>query len=212
VPISHERRCVFIHVPKTGGTSIETALGLHGPWQDENRRTFFGMMGSPDLLALPRTSAFLQHLSIGEVQELAPEAREYFSFAFVRNPWDRMVSAYHRTDPHLLEQGRQVGIHLSGLSFAEFLSRTERIEHAHLREQAHFICDRSGTVRVDYTGRFETIEQDFRSVCRRLGVDLPLPRLNTSTHRDYRHYYDGETAAFVAKRYRRDIELFGYTF
>jgi hypothetical protein len=205
---------VFVHVPKTGGTSIETALGLFGPWQEENRGTMFGLVRSPDLAAKRLGSAFLQHLSMQELDALHPqgELAGYFSFGFVRNPWDRMVSVYRRTDPHLLEHVRGLGIELRDLAFAEFLARTAGIEHAHLAEQARFVCDASDRVLVDFVGRFETLEKDFRTVCRRLKTEAPLPRLNASQRDDYRSYYDERTRALVAQRYRRDIDVFGYAF
>jgi Sulfotransferase family len=214
VPISHTLRCVFVHVPKTGGTSIETALGMFGPWQEENRDAMFGLIHSPELVARGLGSAFLQHLSMPELGALHPrgELAGYFSFSIVRNPWDRMVSVYRRTDPHLLEHAGRLGIQLGGLSFAQFLERSAAVAHAHLADQARFVCDDSDRVLVDSLGRFETLEEDFGAICRRLGIEAPLPRLNTSEREGYRGYYDERTRAFVARRYRRDIELFGYTF
>lgn len=214
MPVSHKLRCVFVHVPKTGGTSVETALGMFGRWQDEDRERMFGLIQSPDLLARPLLSGFLQHLTIHELRELLGEesGARYFSFAFVRNPWDRMVSIYHRPDPHFLAHARGAGIELDGLSFREFLARTQGIVHAHLAEQARYVCDDSGKMRVDYVGRFETLERDFGEACRRLGIDVPLPRLNVSSHDAYRAYYDETTKALLASRYRRDIEIFGYAF
>jgi len=214
MPVSHNARCIFVHVPKTGGTSVETALGMFGRWQDEDRENMFGLIQSPDLLARPLGSSFLQHLSIHELRDLLAEGpgAGYFSFAFVRNPWDRMVSIYHRPDPHLLAYANGTGIELAGLSFREFLARTEGIAHAHLAEQAQYVCDDSGKILVDYLGRFETLERDYTEVCRRLHIDVPLPRLNGSAHNTYRSYYDENTKELLAGRYRKDIEIFGYKF
>src|SRR5262249_747531 len=140
------------------------------------------------------------------------DLKGYFSFGFVRNPWDRMVSVYRRTDPHLLEHARSLGVELGGLPFDEFLARTAQITHAHLADQARFVCAADGRVLADFVGRFETLADDFRTVCQRLAIDAPLPRLNTSQHDGYRTYYDERSRALVAQRYRRDIELFGYVF
>ena len=214
MPVSHKLRCVFVHVPKTGGTSIETALGLFGPWQEENRETMFGLVRSPDLLARGLGSAFLQHLSMQELLDVhAPQALAgYFSFGVVRNPWDRMVSVYRRTDPNLLERASAQGIELAGLAFGEFLERSAALSHAHLAEQSRFLCDASGRTLVDFVARFETLAEDFRKVCERLGAQATLPRLNTSQRDDYRAYYDERSRALVERRYRRDIERFGYAF
>lgn len=214
MPISHRWRCLFVHVPKTGGTSVEAALGMHGRWQDENRDELFGLIRSPDLLERGFTSAFLQHLTIQEMRGLLvqEEAASYFSFSFVRNPWDRMVSVYHRTDPHLREQARGLGIELTGIPFAEFLTRTSGIRHAHLMDQAEYVCDDSGHGLVDFVGRFETLARDFEAVCDRLQIEAALPRMNASTHGDYRGYYDDVSRRMVESRFRRDVDTFGYAF
>ncbi len=214
MPISHSRRGLFVHVPKTGGTSVEVALGMHGPWQDENRDILYGLVRSEDLLERRFGSAFLQHLTIHELREVvtADAANPYFSFSFVRNPWDRMVSVYHRTDPHLRAHARGLGVELAGLSFPEFLARTEGLRHAHLRDQADYICDDSGRTVVDFVGRFETLAADFKTVCNRLQTEAALPHVNVSTHEGYRSYYDEASRALVERRFLRDVDLFGYRF
>lgn len=214
MPISHRLQALFVHVPKTGGTSVESALGMHGPWQIENRETLFGLIQSPDLIKRRYASAFLQHLRIAELIDLLGEAavREQFSFSFVRNPWDRMISIYHRTDPHLVQQACDAGIELTGLPFGEFLARTAELRHAHLAVQADYLYDTAGRLQVDFVGRYETIVQDFAVVCTRLGTQAALPCLNASTHDGYRSYYDTHTRRLIGERYARDIEAFGYTF
>jgi hypothetical protein len=174
----------------------------------------FGLVRSPELLARRLGSAFLQHLSLQELVALhAPGALAgYFSFSVVRNPWDRMVSIYRRTDPHLLEHARGLGIELGNLPFDEFLARVAGVTHAHLAEQSGFVCDDAGRLLVDFVARFETLAGDFEAVCRRLRIDVALPRLNTSQHEDYRSYYDERTRAVVAERYARDIAAFDYAF
>jgi hypothetical protein len=174
----------------------------------------FGLVRSPELLDRRLGSAYLQHLSRQELDAVHPAGalRGYFSFSIVRNPWDRMVSVYRRTDPHLLEHARGMGIALEGLSFAEFLARIASLSHAHLTEQARYVCDESDRVLVDFVGRYETLAGDFQEVCRRLGMQAALPRLNASRRDAYRSYYDERSRALVRERYRRDIELFGYAF
>jgi hypothetical protein len=65
---------------------------------------------------------------------------------------------------------------------------------------------------VDFVGRFEALERDFATVCRRIGIDPSLPHINRSTHRDFRDYYTPRTKAMVAEAYSADIERFGYEF
>ena len=74
------------------------------------------------------------------------------------------------------------------------------------------IADDSGIV-VDYVGRFENLEADFRVVCERIGLPpLKLPHIRKSCHKDYRRYYDKKTIRTVAEVFKEDIRMFGYEF
>lgn len=214
MPVSHTHRCVFVHIPKTGGTSIETALGMFHRWQDENTDAMFGLVQSPALKQHGWTSDFLQHLSYTELASVVPVAtlRGYFSFAWVRNPWERLVSVYSNTDPNLLQRAAALGVQLKGLKFADFVAATADIAHVHLQPQHGFIFDAQGRQQVDFVGRFEHFAQDFATVAQRLGLTLALPHRNASQHAAYRELYDSHTRQVVAQRYGADIEQWGYVF
>ena len=85
MPVDHDRKLLFIHIPKTGGTTILTLLGLWNKQRAPDFQKLFGDFGPVDLqhLTLAQTAQFLTPL----------EFASYFRFAFVRNPWDRAVSA-----------------------------------------------------------------------------------------------------------------------
>jgi len=212
MPVSRALRCLFVHIPKTGGTSVEMALGMHGDWAVENRDSLFGAIRSADLAGRGYLSRFLQHLTLDEVRQLSPEYGELFSFSFVRNPWDRMVSTYCSPDPDMVQHARTAGVELTGLDFPEFVRRVDAVEHIHLLPQHRFVTDRQGRVAVDSLGRFETLAQDFESLRRTLQVDAALPHENASEHIHFREYHTGETRDAVARRYRQDIDLFDYRF
>jgi hypothetical protein len=78
--------------------------------------------------------------------------------------------------------------------------------------QADMLTGADGTLLVDEIGRYETLRADFARICRHVGIEPLLPHLNRSHHRDYRTYYTERTRALVAEHFRKDIELFGYTF
>ena len=98
MPVSHELRCLFVHVPRTGGTSIEAALGMAGDVDVEDEDRLFGRIRSEKYRQLGFGSDFFQHLTLREIRSLesATRSRDYFSFAVVRNPWERAVSVYAR--------------------------------------------------------------------------------------------------------------------
>ena len=237
--ISHHHKCIFIHIPKTGGQSIERVfcdlLGL--TWQTRAplllRHNDKAELG-PEKLA---------HLNVDEYVACKYITREmfdsYFKFAFVRNPWSRVVSLY--------KYYRQIHKHrssfrhfvLSGLD--ELLSRQD----FHVKTQSSFVIS-DGKLSVDYVGRFENLQKDFYKICELLSLpSIELPHSNRSfyprslslpptgrntpqyflmtmlsklssnvytNHREYQDYYDSATISKVASFYQNDIIEFGYDF
>jgi len=116
MPFDRQRRLVFLHVPKTAGTSIEQALGLYGPWDQENLATGFGLIQSRDILARNLSSNFLQHLSLNELESLFPDAlTEAQLFTVVRDPWARLLSSFRNPDPDLAELEQWLSQHCGEL-------------------------------------------------------------------------------------------------
>jgi len=194
VPISHRHRALLVHVPKTGGTCI--------------LRTLFR-----DVTRLPGQCA---HPHLSEIiKQGGAQLSDYFKFAFVRNPWDRLVSAYH----HILEKRRDYQPLLRPYaSFTEFAralaDKPERFAAiVHLRAQTDFL-DGSGPLGgVDFLGRFESFRQDFYYVLRQVGKSPPLVRRrNASRHADYRSFYDTRTREAVGSLYINDCRRFDYDF
>ena len=182
---------IFFHVPKTGGTSISTRLY------------------DPPLFANIRIVAMLRMFT-------ADEFKSAFKFAFVRHPLDRLVSAFFHlqktTDPRDREFFARYGnVTKDGFSaFVDWLSQQDACyRHVVLMPQHEFIClgDR---VMVDVLGRFETIEQDYAKIARRIGLNENLPRLNETEHRHYSEYYDDRLRNEAMRIYKRDFEIFGY--
>jgi hypothetical protein len=201
MPVSHELKCIFVHIPKSGGTSVENALGLLADVRNENTETMFGLIKSPALKKKVRSTSFLQHLTAKELRRLLPsQFSSYYRFAFVRNPWSRMVSLYHY---HIRDKR---------FSFNEFVALTRGSEHWHATTQYSYIFDRKGRCLVDFVGRYERLAADFAQVCSRLDIDRTLPHFGATEHDDYRRYYDDATRKIIERRYREDIEQFGYEF
>jgi hypothetical protein len=214
--LSLKYRFLFVHIAKTGGTSVRAALQplrWRDPWYYPMWvcSKFSGISGHRLGTKFPR------HARIVAAKEMLPADffDGLFKFAFVRNPWDLQVSSYH----HLKrERPRLVGRR----DFTEFLQYkldSERPYQYHidtsLQWQSDYLVDLQGHVLVDFIGRYERLESDFHEACAQIGIEPPrLPHRRQATDRksDYRSYYTDETAEWVARRFARDIDLLGYGF
>ena len=209
--ISYTHNFIFIHVAKSAGTSMYQALlpyarqPLGGQWRKQ-----LALLGPINRVGgLYLQNDFRIHVAAAEVRRCLPREvyARAFKFAFVRNPWDRLVSFYAFLCREKTHRHHQF---VSGLgSFEKYLRWDLKRRRTN---QYPYITDRRGNLLVDFIGRFENMEEDFTKVCRQLSLKADLPRVNTTTHRDYRTYYTPETRELVAQHCRRDIELFGYTF
>lgn len=211
--VSYSHGFAFVHVPKTAGCSISLALQ---PYCDHVVRYWMNRWLDRigihvNHLAPYRLKRFRLHTSAETLLRQIPEAafNRLYKFAFVRNPWDLLVSHYNfvRSTPRHHRRARVVGLE-SFDRYVEYELRRDKIL------QSRMLCDRRGVLLVDDIGRFESIEADFTRICRRLGIDATLPHVNRGVirDRDYRAYYSERLAARVAEYFAEDIERFGYQF
>lgn len=237
--ISHHHKCIFVHVPKAAGESVERAfiddLGMAG---ESWRQLLLGANPYPS-----NGAPYLSHLTASDFVKLQyiPQQMydDYFSFAVIRNPWARVVSTY-----------RYLPIHTPFQYFVQHLLPQELWTRLYyfVRPQTEFVCDDDGNVIVDRVVRFENLLPEFYEVCDRVGLAHELPHVNDSADREgyrylkvragqvalalrggnlrlashairqkdrfehYTEYYDAETRQIVADLYRSDIEAFDYPF
>ena len=151
MPFDRQRRLVFLHIPKTAGTAIEQALGLFGPWQQENLHTGFGLIQSRDLLARNLSSNFLQHLTLAELEDLFPDVfNNARLFTVVRDPWTRLLSSYRNPDPDLVAYYRwRTHSDLNQLSLAQYIDVARWLPHPHLRPQLDALVQQSSATQPD---------------------------------------------------------------
>lgn len=198
--ISHDLRCILVHVQKTGGMSIRVALNMQ-QWDPH------------------------QHRFASELRTLyGPEVwQHYFKFGFVRNPWDRLVSWWEMIHRNVAEgrpmNGFQRYILSNAATFDDFIRncgaeyRDSDGSKCIYRNQVDYLTDSSGVLLVDFVGRFENLPADFGFVAARLGLKSgPIPHINRSNHRLYAEYCSDETRAMVGELYSRDASMFGYAF
>lgn len=225
--ISDKYKCVFVHVPKTAGQSIELFfLNLHNiTWKEKDQ-----LLMSKNTLA-EKGPERLDHMIASEYYDCGHMEKEkydeYFSFAFVRNPWERLVSEYlHKKIDKDMTLKEFV---ISGLPEKNMMCDKYR----HIIPQSEYLFDSDGKQLVTFIGKFERLQQDFDHICKQLGIeDSTLPHKNSSysfrrlmlrkirhlfkktkpNKKHYSQYYDDELTEIVSKMYARDIELFGFKF
>lgn len=188
-----ERQCIFVHITKTAGTSVANSL--------------FG--------ALPYHYTAPQYRVIFGRRDF----NRYFKFAFARNPWDRLYSAWsYLKGGGWDDQDRQwAAQYLAGHDdFNDFvihwLSADRMSSHLHFQPQSHFLCDHRGRVLIDHLGYFETLQADFNAIRDRIHPGAELPHTNRSRRVDYREIYTPAAIDQVARLYAQDIALLGYQF
>lgn len=205
--ICHRYKTIFIHIPKTAGQSVELVFMDKMGLTPETRGPLLLRENIDPRLGPER----LAHLTAAEYVDLGHVApidfAEYYKFAIVRNPWERLVSSY------------KFRFSAGGLSFADFVLKGfppagRSRERRQVEPQWTFVCDSAQKPLVDKIVRFERLNADMDEVFKRVfGERIILPQQNVSLdRRDYRSFYDAETRAFVGEFYRTDIELFQYSF
>ena len=222
--ISHTHKYIFIKSRKTAGTSVEAALPHYcsgddivtplGDYQfnrDEKNEWVHQSMNAGE---------FHQHDTALTIKNRVPRElwNNYFKFSITRNPWERVVSDFDwqsRKNPKLVP--RKSLFHKLGFPFNE-LRETRKIFSRYVKgykktnDNFYIIDDK---LCVDYTIRFENLEENLKEICRMIGLpEITLPRLKSGFRKrfHYTEYYDDESREIVAERHKNDIRLFGYKF
>ena len=192
--ISDDFKCIFIHIPRCAGTSIDF---------------FFKKMQR----SFETIDCF--HDTIHMIKKKYPDRfKNYFKFAFVRNTWDRILSwyLYHRDlekiSPYIdMSFKRWVK---SGMPIHStlFWKKWRKEGGGDSLDQMEYLSEE-----VDFIGRFKNLKRDFRKITDRIGITcLKLPHLRKAKNRHYRNYYDDETKNLVRNRFLKEIKYFCFDF
>ena len=208
--ISHKHKFIFISPPKTGSTSLLSALLSYADFEN-----FIDQPEYHSFDFYEHTKDFKQniwedftkskstprkHTNLNSYHR--KHLQQYEIFTCIRNPYDRIVSLWKWEE---LTKKRY-----NGFSFKRWLNIRMYWWH---RPQFDFLQTDIINMSSINLVRFENLEQDFNTLCDK--IDIPkqkLPHKNKSKHRHYTEYYDDETKQIVAEKYAKDIEYFGYIF
>jgi hypothetical protein len=214
--LSYRYNFLFVHIAKTGGTSVRASLSPLR-WHDPIYWLMFPAQRLSHLTGHRSVTKFPRHAKAIAAKEMLPREifNRLFKFTFVRNPWDLQVSSYH----HIRRERPDVMAHIK--DFPEFIRwklDSQRSYQYHvdtsIELQSDYIKDLSGKIIVDFIGRTERLQTDFDAVCERIGIaSRSLAHKREAKDRaDYRKYYDTASIDLVTKYFKADIDMFGYTF
>jgi hypothetical protein len=205
--ISHRKRFIFVHIPKTGGTSVAQALGRYG--------TF--LQGEQNYESL-----YFKHARARDIRRmLGDEFTRYYTFTIVRNPWDWAVSSYTFNrgmhGPYIRDTGHKVASTVPDFAADWEFKRWLRWWIDTFRPvQSSMLTDEAGAMLVGDVVRFEELDAEFPRLCRRLGLwgwrRLPHVNRTPGRERDYRTYYDAESRDWIERQFEEDVRRFAYCF
>lgn len=188
-------KTIFIHITKTAGTSVATSL--------------YGM--------LPYHYTGVHYRVIFGKEKF----NSYYKFAFVRNPWSRLYSAYTYLKAGGWDEKDEkwASDHLANIdSFEDFacnwLDENTIKLHIHFKPQHEFLLDHRGKLLINDLGYFESIQDDYRKFSAKVEGSKTLGHKNPTnrSRQSYQQAYSEKSKARVAELYKTDIELFGYSF
>ncbi|MFV3384137.1 sulfotransferase family 2 domain-containing protein [Pseudomonas sp. NY15364] len=191
-----EKKVIFIHIPKAAGKTIS-----------------YSLLGAPNGTG---------HQKLYVYERYKEKYRKYFKFTFIRNPWDRIVSAFFYMkgfDPQSNDRDffdRYIG---QETSFEEFINRLSNpnykkliLSWEHFTPQTAYMKNRSGNIDLDFIGRVENINDDFAELSSILRIDAKITTRNAGVRTAYRDYYSGKMKEIVSSIYPEDIGKLNYKY
>lgn len=188
-----EKKLIFVHIPKCAGVSISKSV--------------YGSLGGG-------------HMEMWKYELIfGSKFKEYFKFTVVRNPWDRVYSAYT-----FLKSGGfgesdsewfnlSVGLDVDFKTFVcEYLKTKKVQDKNHFRSQISYLKNLDGEVDLDVIIRFENIDEDFKKLSKFSKLDLLKINSTINRSKDYKRYYNKNMIAIVESLYQEDIKILGYCY
>jgi len=191
-----EKNPLFIHIPKTAGTSVIRSLMKK---KEDLDIIYFGH--DPVWRKIPKK--FLNH---------------YFKFTFVRNPWDRVVSGFFYLSQHPRHQKYYKKYNKDFDLFMKDFEAGLFPYDVVFKAQYKFLVYREfpsfkEVLVPDYIAHFESVQEDFNNLCKQFDIKpYQLLHERKMKHKHYTEYYNDWSKEVVRKIYKKDIELLGYDF
>ena len=213
--IYKEKKVIFLHIYKIAVKSIKNSLLDN---QDKNLlvnkiyNNTFGYLGYKkkylphQSIEVKRNGELLHsHIRADDYRNyLGDEFDDYFTFTFVRNPFDWQVSLYQ-----FMREKRSHPQHslMLSMSFKEYIKWrcTEEPEH----QTFLFLMTRQNL--VNFIGKFESLEKDLKKFVIKWFKNETTRTLRPSNRKDYREYYDSESQKLLVDTFKKDFEFLDYS-
>lgn len=211
VKIIGGKKIIFVHIPKTGGTSIGEMLGF-----SETRNYFIDKKDSRIISENHSLKSTLEHRDCKElIRIVGPKVWDSaFKFSIVRNPWDRAYSWYKfniKLNKHRMRQDQ--------ISFEDWIIESfERKNSKYFfntklfQSQYDFLSDDTGELAVDFIGRFENLRDELDRIKKIIPIQGQLQHLNPTKKDNYQTVYSEYSKNTVAQHYFKDIKEWNYSF
>ena len=193
--ICHKHKCIFVHIPRTAGTSVEQAIRPDWSWESFKEEKH--------ILASTAKTIYKEYWD------------DYFKFSFIRNPWDRMVSMSKYSYFYGCE------INNGKLDVSDYKKKFPQIE---IDSRSKSVADKYSPIsnavylnilneELDFIGRFEKLQEDYNKVCSTIGCTNKLGHKEQGEEKaNYTKFYTEDVKKVVGEVYKKDIEYFGYEF
>lgn len=202
---SNEKKFIFIHIPKTGGTTVSYRLAQYAITTQDRGTGLHKFHYDTNL-----------HDGIRDHPYYLSWYKKYFSFTFVRNPWERLFSFYMSTRRYEVDWDK-----ICPIDFHNFCNDVRddkyRLSPLAKRPQLHQITNKDSKVLINFVGRFENFEKDFSEVCQRLDIfhyntDVGIMNRSNYNDLDYHDLYMQEDIDWVAEIFNEDIKVLNYNY
>ena len=219
--VSEKNKFIFIHIPRTAGTYVSREickkLGIKR-WRE--------FIGEPKELINKEGNSIGnsysgkykkyesdKHITARKLSDRIGREKwkSYFKFAFVRNPWDRILSVYlkRRKESSGL---KEVLFSDSKINFNIYIYLKYGVGVGKTKKQTDYIMDGNNVI-VDYIGRFERLSEDLNKVSKKIDLNIDEGGVYDSTGgREYKNYFNRLSKGIVDKFCEKEIRNFGYNF
>lgn len=223
MPYNKKLNVIFVHIPKCAGTTIGQSLDMtikeqlsyygptgYYPILHKRYKQYFSEVEYAKLLKRPP-----QHFTINEIKKILGNVNSYFVFSVVRNPYDKLVSAFNKikvqyaAKPELSSFENFVNSYLVIKNNSPIL---DDIYNGHILPQSFFLLNELNELSdINAIYKYENIQECFSKI-QELNPNVPILYSNKGTddQENYDSYYTAELKDKVYAYYKQDFDLFGY--